>query len=413
MVRLNLGAGERPLAGYQNLDIKDGRKAYPLPHADGSVDEVRASHILEHFSWRDSLAVLADWVRVLKPGGILKVAVPDFDRIVDLYREGTDLPVEQYLVGSQADAHDVHLSIWNEQKLREAMEHAGLVDIRRWESGVGDCAALPVSLNLMGRKPGAKEVEDGEPAERQIRHVVAAMSVPRLGFQDNFLCAFRALSRLRIPLRRHTGAFWGQCLERCMTEIVEEGKADAILTIDYDTVFNAEDVAALVELMRRHPEADAITTWQAARWRDTPLVTIPGEDGRAQARVPRAEIEKEELLRVATGHFGLTLIATEALRKVPHPWFKGEPDPETGLWNDRRCDDDAWFWRRWAEHGKTLYLANDVVVGHMELMIAWTDVNLEPVYQRVSEWWKDGKPANAWHRSASVSRGESTPPAND
>jgi len=223
------------------------------------------------------------------------------------------------------------------------------------------------------------------------------MSVPRLGFMDHFFCAFRALGSLRIPIRRHMGAFWGQCLERCLTEILEEDAPDAILTLDYDTIFTEQDVMRLIDLMRRHPEADAITTWQAARWRDTPLVTITDEKGKAKSEVERKEFEKE-LTRVATGHFGLTIFDAKKLAQLPHPWFFGQPDPETGIWNEKRIDDDGWFWRQWRKAGYSLYIANDVVVGHAELMICWPDINLSPIYQRVSDWWQKGKPDGVWRR---------------
>ncbi len=75
--KLNLGAGSAPMDGWENLDRKTGEEIYPL-NRDG-VDEIRASHVLEHFSHQKIPTVLADWVGALKPGGLLKIAVPDFN----------------------------------------------------------------------------------------------------------------------------------------------------------------------------------------------------------------------------------------------------------------------------------------------------------------------------------------------
>lgn len=50
-VRLNLGAGDNPMPGYVNLDIKGGVEIGKLPYENESVDEIRASHVLEHVSW--------------------------------------------------------------------------------------------------------------------------------------------------------------------------------------------------------------------------------------------------------------------------------------------------------------------------------------------------------------------------
>lgn len=175
LIRLNLGSGSAPLAGYENLDRKTGQEVYPLNYGDSTVDEVRASHILEHFGFREVPAVLREWVRVLKPGGVLKVAVPDFDWIVRQFAraqfpevpdgvnplllvsmhtaEGEQVyPTESYLFGGQDDENDFHKIAFNEWKLSALMRAVGLEDIRRWKSEIDDCASLAVSLNLEGTK---------------------------------------------------------------------------------------------------------------------------------------------------------------------------------------------------------------------------------------------------------------------
>lgn len=152
--KLNLGAGGLALDGYANMDIKDGVAAYPLNYPDGVADEIRASHLLEHFPHRQIENVVKEWARVLKPGGKLSIAVPDFDWIVKAYSNGqrNDPMLEAYLFGGQTDAADFHKALFNEEKLRKLMEDAGIVDIQPWSSELPDCASLPVSLNLQGTK---------------------------------------------------------------------------------------------------------------------------------------------------------------------------------------------------------------------------------------------------------------------
>lgn len=175
LIRLNLGAGESPLPGYANLDRKSGQEVYPLPFADGVAAEIRAAHVLEHFGFFEVPAVLREWVRVLAVGGWLRIAVPDLDWIVmrlasahlPTVPDGTDpallvaihtddsygvQPIENYLFGGQRDADDFHKMAFNEWKLTALMRAVGLTSIRRWKSEIADCASLPVSLNLEGRK---------------------------------------------------------------------------------------------------------------------------------------------------------------------------------------------------------------------------------------------------------------------
>ena len=79
-LRLNLGSGNRPLAGYVNVDsrplptvdvVADVRS---LPFEDGAAGEIEASSLLEHF--RNPYEVLDEMHRVLAPTGVLRVRVP-------------------------------------------------------------------------------------------------------------------------------------------------------------------------------------------------------------------------------------------------------------------------------------------------------------------------------------------------
>jgi FkbM family methyltransferase len=153
---LNLGCGDYELACYRNLDSKKGDTIYPLAdYKDGEADEVRASHVLEHFPHGQVADVVKEWARVLKPGAKLKIAVPDFDWIVKAYSNGHrgDARLEHYLFGGQVDSDDYHKTFFNEDKLKALLEGAGLVDVKKWESDADDCSSYHVSLNLEGRKP--------------------------------------------------------------------------------------------------------------------------------------------------------------------------------------------------------------------------------------------------------------------
>jgi SAM-dependent methyltransferase len=394
MIKLNLGSGFQKIPGFENRDRKLGSEIYPLPEfADSSVEEIRASHCLEHFSHRETLAVLKEWVRVLKPGGNLKVAVPNFDKILQWHREGeSNLPLEGFLFGGQADENDFHKAFFTEAKLESLLKAAGLTQIRHWQSEIKDCASLPVSLNLQGIKPEqvVPQVEPSETLEVKAR-VAALMSVPRLGWNDNFGACWKALRSkdFEIPLWRFGGAFWEQGMQRGFNALIED-KVEWIIVIDYDTIFDSADVKELLTLAALYPEADAIVPLQAKRNDDQMLFTMRDSLGKVRHTATMDEFEAD-LTPIHTGHFGLTLIKTEALKKIPKPWFWSQPN-EAGEWDEQRVDADIYFWHKAAENGCRAFQANHIRVGHLQLVVSWIDREFEIRHQYLKAWQDQGKP---------------------
>jgi len=61
---------------------------YGVPLPDSSADFIFSSHSLHHFYRDEAQALLADSLRVLKPGGTIRVAVPNLEYIFSLYQQG-------------------------------------------------------------------------------------------------------------------------------------------------------------------------------------------------------------------------------------------------------------------------------------------------------------------------------------
>jgi len=369
--------------GFIPVGRAHGSEIFPLPYGDETVDELRASHVLEHFSHRQLDAVIKDWVRALKKGGRLRVAVPDFDKIAEDYRAGKQGPHESYLMGGQTDADDFHKSLFDRDRLRKLFADAGLVLLRPWKSEIEDCAAYPISLNLEGSKPFMPEIK-----------VSGAMSVPRLGFMENMFCAIEAVIPCSVKLRKHGGAFWGQSMTNVIERILAEDESDAILTIDYDSIFLPKHLAHLMQLMMLHPEIDALAPIQSSRHLKTTLFTVKGTEGDNSPSIPRTQFDADTV-PVSTAHFGLTLIRTAKLRELPKPWFLPMPSPN-GDWHDGKVDEDINFWRKWEQAGNSLHLASRVAIGHAELLVKWPDVNLEGFFQSMADFQNKGVPEGTW-----------------
>jgi predicted SAM-dependent methyltransferase len=62
-----------------------------LPFGEGTVDCIYSSHTFEHFTFAQSLFLAKECLRVLKPGGILRIVVPDLKQLVQDYLSDADL----------------------------------------------------------------------------------------------------------------------------------------------------------------------------------------------------------------------------------------------------------------------------------------------------------------------------------
>jgi SAM-dependent methyltransferase len=104
---LNIGCGNRIHPAWTNIDFFsnapevvawDLRKGIPFP--DASFEVVYHSHVLEHFQRREGGGLMRECFRVLKPGGVLRVAVPDLEAIARQYLAS----LEEALAGSENGA---------------------------------------------------------------------------------------------------------------------------------------------------------------------------------------------------------------------------------------------------------------------------------------------------------------------
>ena len=389
-IRLMIGCGRSAPEGWLGIDAKMGKDAAWLDFADDSVDEVHASHILEHFPHGQVEGVLREWVRVLKPGGRIRIAVPDFELIAQAYLAGKDIPAQGYVMGGQIDEHDFHKAIFDYEVLWDVMRTVGLRKIRRWPGVPGEASHLPISLNLEGEKARFSPQDLWEFG----RKIHAAMSVPRLGFMDNYFCAFSGLMPNGIQISKSTGAFWGQGMEKAIDQILDDPSKEYVLAMDYDTVYTRSDVEELMILALENPDADAIAPIQASRMRSTPLFTLTDREGNRRDQV-MAEEMVADLVPAHTAHFGLTLLRCDAIRSLDRPLFWGRPGPDN-TWGPERVDDDIAFWERMRAAKRSIYIAPRVAVGHAELMIRWPGRDLQAIYQHPSEFWNHGRPEECW-----------------
>lgn len=170
-VYLNLGCSDRTSKEFINIDAVPSRYTNYVQNIedlsrfpDNSVDMVYASHVIEHIPRGKLLTVLREWHRVVKPGGVLRFGVPDFDAIIEMYlASGKDThSVVRQLMGEDGE-YDDHHSIWNLAYAEQVMKDAGFSSVRPWDPKTAnhhdfkdktmrayqiDGRSIPFSLNL-------------------------------------------------------------------------------------------------------------------------------------------------------------------------------------------------------------------------------------------------------------------------
>jgi predicted SAM-dependent methyltransferase/predicted 2-oxoglutarate/Fe(II)-dependent dioxygenase YbiX len=94
-LKLHLGAGGHPLRGWVNIDVSgtDFRQdlRWGLPFPDGAAKYIFASHVVEHlYRYHEAPTVLGEIHRVLAPGGVFRVVVPDVEKCLRAYARGDE-----------------------------------------------------------------------------------------------------------------------------------------------------------------------------------------------------------------------------------------------------------------------------------------------------------------------------------
>ncbi|MDX1948600.1 MAG: methyltransferase domain-containing protein [Pirellulaceae bacterium] len=103
--RLHLGCGPITPLGWINCDIQPGpgvdlvadvRAGLPLP--SDSLDCIVGIHVLPEIPFCDQLKTLSELRRLLRPGGVLRLGLPDMDLAIQAYRTGD---VDYFLIGDE------------------------------------------------------------------------------------------------------------------------------------------------------------------------------------------------------------------------------------------------------------------------------------------------------------------------
>lgn len=145
-MKLNIGCGGRRIPGFTGVDAVERPAADIVARADSiqlpneSVDEIMAIHLFEHFYRWECEVVLAEWHRLLKPGGLLVLELPDLKKacknVLDNVMRGGKDPDQLTLWAlygdpRQSDPYMAHRWAWSPESLGALLMANGFADLRQ------------------------------------------------------------------------------------------------------------------------------------------------------------------------------------------------------------------------------------------------------------------------------------------
>lgn len=219
--------------------------------------------------------------------------------------------------------------------------------------------------------------------------VVGVMSLPQLGHNASWGCisdAFYACGLPPVLINDVRAGWWERGIQNILFKLVKCG-TDIAITLDFDSIFSASDLANLLNCLNANPSIDALASFQPRRYDGQPMLTFE-----EQFTDPMKPIERDVPLnrpqKSRTAHFGLTAIRLSRLKDITLPWFLNIPGKD-GSWEhdaEGKIDADIYFWNKWFENGRNLYVLPGVRIGHLEQTVAMTDLDGITRHRYYHQW---------------------------
>jgi SAM-dependent methyltransferase len=182
-IKINIGCGLSGISGWHNLDNSPTITASRVPvlnrilktpawppdvqrydvrkglrFANHTVRYIYSSHTFEHFTYAESLAIAKDCRRVLMPGGILRIVVPDLELIAREYLADASPLAAQTFIARLSLNHSLqdvihpgsnHSQMFDRRILPHMLREAGFDDVEvssYGKSGIAEIAQLDLEV---------------------------------------------------------------------------------------------------------------------------------------------------------------------------------------------------------------------------------------------------------------------------
>jgi ubiquinone/menaquinone biosynthesis C-methylase UbiE len=139
--KLHLGCGSKRINGFINIDVREDESVDlvdDIKYLDkfelNSASLIYSSHVLEHFGRKEYKDVLKRWYDVLEPNGVLRIAVPDLEQVINHYNLFKNIEILRgFLYGGQTYTQNYHYCGWDFNSLQKDLLDIGFKSIKRYD----------------------------------------------------------------------------------------------------------------------------------------------------------------------------------------------------------------------------------------------------------------------------------------
>jgi predicted SAM-dependent methyltransferase len=157
--QLESGRIYKDLNGTDNTFMLNHDLRFGIPADDNTLDLVYHSHMLEHLTYQEGIVFIAECLRVLKPGGTMRILVPDLELWINAYTNNNTFFFNQYRNYGGIDKeiyvtkaavfmgmlhNHEHRCGYDYESLKWLVEHVGFSDVNRTLYALGSVEDLDV-----------------------------------------------------------------------------------------------------------------------------------------------------------------------------------------------------------------------------------------------------------------------------
>jgi len=159
-MRLQIGAGRRPIPGFLNYDVDDSHRmvdyaeADNIPCEDNAIDLIFSNAFFEHIPPHQYPHLFAEWHRILKSdGSMVHLGIPWFDYLVELYFDGkiSRSMLKNWVLGevdNDSGAEDFHKNLFDPIELKAIFKEFNFTPVQVFNYCYPG-ETLPVNLGVV------------------------------------------------------------------------------------------------------------------------------------------------------------------------------------------------------------------------------------------------------------------------